>query len=62
MNSNVLALNLLHVLLAHDVLLGSEMPLVGPPAVGVIACDAKGLQELLELQEDVVLSPAEHIR
>src|SRR5262244_4028997 len=43
-------------------LLGIEMSLVGPPAVGVKLRDAKRRQQLLELQEDVVLSPAKHIR
>jgi hypothetical protein len=37
------------------------MPLVGTPAVGEIARDAKRLQQLLEPQEDVVLPPSEHI-
>src|SRR5262245_37942903 len=41
--------------------LGIEMPLVGPPAVGVKLCDTKRRQQLLELQEDVVLAPAEYI-
>src|SRR4051794_9013678 len=37
---DVFALDLLRVLLAHLMLLGSEMPLVGPPAVGVKLRDA----------------------
>ena len=40
---DVLALDFLRVLLAYAMRLGSEMPLVGPPAVGVILGDAKGL-------------------
>src|SRR5262249_23536106 len=59
---DVLALDFLCVLLAYVMLLGSEMPLVGPPAVGVILGDAKGLEQLLQPQEDVVLPPPEHIR
>src|ERR687888_6640 len=40
---DVLALDFLRVLLAYVMLLGSKMPLIGPPAVGVILGDAKGL-------------------
>ena len=40
---DVLALDFLRVLLAYVMLLGIEMPLIGPPAVGVILGDAKGL-------------------
>src|SRR6266446_1125793 len=43
-------------------LLDIDMPLVGPPAVGVIPRDAKGLQQLLQPQEDLVLPPSKHIR
>src|SRR6266436_1469909 len=43
-------------------LLGIQMPLVGPPAVGGILRDAKGLQQLLQPQEDRVLPPSKHIR
>ena len=59
---DVLALDFLRVLLAYVMLLGSEMPLIGPPAVGIILGDAKGLEQLLQPQEDVVLPPPEHIR
>ena len=38
---NMLTLDLLRVCLPHRVLLGLYMPLVGPPAVGKIARDAK---------------------
>jgi len=38
---DVLTLDFLCVLLPHVMLLGLEMPLVDPPAVGVILCDAK---------------------
>ena len=44
---DVLALDFLRMLLAHVVLLGIDMPLVGAPAVRVKLRDAKGLQELL---------------
>ena len=40
---DMLALDLLCVFLTYRVLLGLHMPLVGPPAVGEIARDAKGL-------------------
>ena len=53
---DVFALDFLRVLLAHLMLLGIEMPLVGSPAVGVKLRDAKRCQQLLELQEDVVLA------
>ena len=59
---DMFALDFLCVLLAHLMLLGIEMPLVGPPAVGVKLRDAKRCQQLLELQEDVVLPSSEHIR
>src|SRR5262245_26309243 len=59
---DVLALDFLRILLADVMLLGSEMPLIGPPAVGVILGDAKGLQQRLQPQEDIVLPPPEHIR
>jgi hypothetical protein len=39
----VLARDFLRVLLAYVMLLGSDMPLIGPPAVGGILGDAKGL-------------------
>jgi hypothetical protein len=44
------------------VLVCVEMPLVSPPAIGVKLRDAERLKELLQLQEDVVLAPSEHIR
>ena len=43
----MLALDFLRILLAHVVLLGIDMPLVGSPAIRVKLRDAKGLQELL---------------
>jgi len=59
---HVFALDFLGVLLAYLVLLGIEMPLVGPPAVGVKTGDAKRGQERFELEQDVVLTPPEHLR
>src|SRR5262249_21089555 len=58
---DVLALDFLRVLLAHVVLLGIYMPLVGSPSVRVKFRDAKWLQELLQLEEDGVFAPSEHI-
>src|SRR5215471_17776827 len=40
---DVFALDFLRVLLAYVMLLDIDMPLIGPPAVGVILGDAKGL-------------------
>ena len=59
---DMFALNFLGVFLTDLMLLGIEMPLIGPPTIGVKLCDAKRCQQLLKLQEDVILSPAEHIR
>ena len=58
----MLALDLLRVLLAYVMLLWVDMPLVGSPSVRVKFRDAKGLQELLQLEEDGVFAPSEHIR
>jgi hypothetical protein len=58
----VFALDLLCVLLAHLMLLGIEMPLGSPPAVGVTLGDATRLQELLELQKAVVLPSSAYLR
>ena len=58
----LLALDFLGGFLPHVMLLAIEMPLVGPPSIGVLLRDAKGLQEFLPLQKDVVLPPPEHIR
>jgi hypothetical protein len=57
-----LALDVRRVLLAYVMLRGSEMPRLGPPAVGVILRDAKGLSQLLQPQKDVVLPPPAHLR
>ena len=59
---HVFALDFLCVLLAYLRLLGIEMPLVGPPAVGGKTGDAKRGQERFELEQDVVLTPPEHLR
>ena len=58
---DVLALDFLRILLAHVVLLGIDMPLVGSPAIRVKLRDAKGLQQLLEFQKHVILPSSEHI-
>ncbi len=59
---DVLALDLLGIRLAHFVRVGVEMPLVRPPAIRVKLRDAKGFQQLLQLQKDGVLPPSKHIR
>ena len=56
------ALDLLHVPLARLMLGGIEMPSVRAPIIGVIARDAKRLEQPFELQKYVVLTPAKHIR
>ncbi len=58
----MLTLDFLGVLLPHVMLLGIDMPLVGSPSVGGILRDAKGLQQLLSLQEDSGLTPSTHRR
>src|SRR5262252_4500962 len=58
---HVLALDLLRVCLPDRVLLCSQMPPVGTPAVREIARDTKRIQQLLELQEDIILPASEHI-
>ena len=47
--------------LPHRVLLCLDMPLVGTPAVGEIARDAKGLQQRFEFQKDRILPSSKHI-
>ena len=37
----------------------ADMTLVSAPAIGVITCDTKGLQQSLELQKDLVFTRAE---
>src|SRR6266568_6462666 len=59
---DVLALDFLRILLAYVMLLDIDMPLIGPPSVSVILGDAKGLSQLLQPQEDLVLPPPKHIR
>jgi hypothetical protein len=57
-----LALDFLGVLFAHLMLPRIEMPLVGPPAVGVKLRDPERLQQRLSSQEGLVLPPTEHRR
>jgi hypothetical protein len=59
---HVCAFDFLGVLLASLRLLGIEIPLIGPLAVGVKIGDAKRGQERFELGKDVVLTPPAHIR
>ena len=46
----------------NGMLLCVHMALVGAPAVRVVPCDAKRLQESLQAQKDIILPPAEPIR
>jgi hypothetical protein len=57
----VLALDFLSVFLAHLMLLGIEMSLVGTPSIGVKLRDTKGLEQAFKLQENVVLTPSERV-
>jgi hypothetical protein len=59
---DVLALDLLGMLLPYGVLRRIKMPLVSAPAIRVKFGDAKGLQQRLELHEDVILPSAKYIR
>ncbi len=59
---DVFALNFLGSVLTYSMLRGIEMPVVSPPAIGVIPRDATGLQQRFELQENLVLAPPKHLR
>jgi hypothetical protein len=54
---DVLAFDLLRVLFAHDVLLGIDMSLVGPPPIRVQPRDPKRLQEGFALQKNGIHLP-----
>src|SRR5438093_4524193 len=56
------ALDFLRMLLAHVMLLGINVPLVGSPSICGKPRDPTGLKEFLPLQKDVVLPPPAHIR
>jgi hypothetical protein len=56
------ALDLLRVPLAWLVLVGIEMQGVRAPIIGVIARDAKRLEQRFELQKHLILPPATDIR
>jgi len=45
----------------YFVLLGIEMPLIGPPAIREIARDAKRFQQRFECQKDGVLASSAYI-
>src|SRR5262245_5572452 len=57
---DVLALDSLHVFLPNDVLLRVHMTLIGPPAVCVVSSDTKRLQQGLQAEKNLVLTPTEH--
>src|SRR6516165_7880008 len=56
------ALNLRHVPLARMMRGGSEMSGVGAPIIGVIASDAKRLEQPFERQKYLILTSAKNIR
>ena len=58
---NVFALNFLSVALAHPMLCGVDVPLVGPPPIRVIARNAKRLQHGLQLEKHGILSASEDV-
>ena len=57
----VLALDCLGGLFADEVFLCRARPLVGAPAIRVISGDAKRLQQSLEVQKNLVLSPSTYL-
>ena len=59
---DVLALDLLGVCLPHCVLLGLQIPFVGPPTIGEITRDTKGLQQGFQFDEDRILPSTKDIR
>ncbi len=58
----MLALNFLRVPFAGAVNFGCQMPCVRPPVIRREACEAKGLQQRLELQKDLIFPTAKDIR
>jgi len=59
---DVLALDLLRVVLAHAMFLGIQMSFISPPPIGVIARDATGLQQRLPLQKNAIFPPPKDLR
>jgi len=41
--------------------IGIQLTLVGPPPIGVIPRDAKGLQQCLQLQKNAIFPPPKNI-
>src|SRR2546426_7943491 len=58
----MLPLDLLGVVLAWGMVVGSELTCVRAPMIGVIAGDPKGLQQCLQLHKHLVLASAKHVR
>ena len=54
----ILALDLLRVAFAGGVLLRVEVTRVGAPTIRVIVRQAKGLEQRLELEEDLIFAAA----
>jgi hypothetical protein len=59
---DVFAFDFLCIGLAHFVLRGVKMALVGAPPIRVEAADPKRLQQRFELQKDGILPPPKHVR
>ena len=59
---DVFTLDFLRIGLAHFVLLGVDMALVGAPPIGVEAVDPKRFQQPFQLQKDGILPASEDIR
>ena len=59
---DVFAFDFLCIGLAHFVLRGVNMALVGTPPIGVEAVDPKRLKQRFELQKDGILPPPKNVR
>ena len=59
---DMFALDSLRIGLAHFMLRGVNMALVGAPPIRVEAADPKRLKQLFELQKDGILAPPKDVR
>lgn len=53
--------NLLRVALTRTVDCRGEIPFVSAPIICIVACDAKGIEQRLELQKHFILTPTKDI-
>jgi hypothetical protein len=58
---DVFALDFLRIVLAHPMLFGVEVPLVGTPPIRVIAHNAKRLQQRVQLEKNGILAAPEDV-